>query len=98
MSFIPFSTYDLGVRPPQALCIIYSAPTRKNGQPQRIVPLPPRDCELIAHVIAMPDEVLQLYSEERPDASVILSKAPPRGRFVPTRLEPRACKLRAHLN
>src|SRR5262249_4625587 len=46
VSAIPFSTYDLGERPPQSLAIRYSSPDRKNGSPQRITALPPREMTL----------------------------------------------------
>lgn len=95
MSFIPFSTYDLGDRPPQALCILYSSPDRKNAGPQRIAPLPPRDCELIAHAIAMPNERFMLYSDGHSNGSEVLTTAPAYGKLVRTRMQPAECKLRA---
>lgn len=98
MSFIPFSSYDLGDRPPQALCILYSPPDRKNAEPQRIAPLPPRDCELLVHAIAMPNERFQLYSSLHPDNSENLTDAPPYGKLVRTRLELGECRLRAIAN
>lgn len=56
LSFIPFSTYDLDTMSPDALAIRYIPPDRKNGTPQRIVPLPPMGMPVISTVIVGPDE------------------------------------------
>jgi hypothetical protein len=62
VSFIPFSTYDLGSRVPQSLCIHYSPPARDKGEPQKISPLPPRLSTLLCHAIRLPEQSFQLVS------------------------------------
>jgi hypothetical protein len=54
LSWIPFSTYDLGELPPYALAISYRPPNRRERRSQRITPLPPADGEMVSHVIAAP--------------------------------------------
>ena len=84
---IPFSTYELGARPPQALCIRYTPPDRTNGAPQRILDLPPRNCELLSHAIRTPQQVFRLTS--RTNAAVMQdlpANAPVYGRLVSTRV------------
>jgi hypothetical protein len=94
MSYIPFSSYDLGARPPQALCILYAPPDRENAAPQRISSLAPRDSELVAHAVALLEQKFQLYSDAHPENAADLPDAPPYGKLVRTRLEPPDCKLR----
>lgn len=48
LNLIPFSTYDLGNKEPQALAIVYTPPDRNAGTPQRLNPLPPRGMDLRA--------------------------------------------------
>lgn len=64
VSFIPFSTYDLGSRIPQSLCIHYSPPDRDNGRPQKISPLPPRLSALRCHAVRLPEQTFQLVSAD----------------------------------
>jgi hypothetical protein len=96
VSFIPFSTYDLGTRPPQALCITYSPPDRKNKTPQRLSDLPPRGANVICHQIRKADELFELrrtggllgtQSEE-------LGEARTQGKLIRTKIGPSAqCEL-----
>jgi hypothetical protein len=51
LSFMPFSTYDLGNKEPQALAISYTPPDRKARTPQKLNPLPPRGMDLRAYAI-----------------------------------------------
>ncbi|TCK99467.1 hypothetical protein BXY66_3972 [Shimia isoporae] len=60
LSWIAFSTYDLGQMPPYALAVRYTQPDRKNGAPQRITPLAPVGMELSSHVVVAPDEKIML--------------------------------------
>lgn len=50
VGFIPFSTYDLGARPPQALAIRYLPPDRESKTPQKLIPLPPRKTKLLLKI------------------------------------------------
>lgn len=52
---IPFSTYDLGSRPRNDIAVKYRAPDRRNGRPPRLLPLPPRDMQLLAHSVRKPN-------------------------------------------
>jgi hypothetical protein len=47
VSYLPFSTYDLGPREPQSLALRYLPPVREEEQAQQITGLPPRNMELI---------------------------------------------------
>lgn len=60
LSFIPFSTYDLGSRPPNALAVRYIPPNRKKDIPQRIVPLAPIGMQVISTLILGPDGQIAL--------------------------------------
>ncbi|MFN8006762.1 MAG: hypothetical protein U0V70_07035 [Terriglobia bacterium] len=94
LEFIPFSTYMLGDRLPQSLCIQYSAPNRENGQPQKLNPLPPRDMNLLAHQVAMPGQKFYLASVKHPTLTPQdLLDAPPHGKLVKTNVGPTDCKL-----
>lgn len=94
LSFIPFSTYRLGDRPPQALCVLYSPPDRENVQPQRLAPLPPRDMKLLAHQIAMPGQSFYLVSTKHPNlVHQEMTEAPPYGKLVKTSIPPTDCNL-----
>ena len=96
VDFIPFSTYQLGGRPPQALCIQYSAPDRENGQPQTLAPLSPRNMNLLAHQIAMPGHNCYLTSAQHSDTThQELPDAPPYGKLVRTTIAPTDCRLLA---
>jgi hypothetical protein len=86
IEFIPFSTYDLGKRPANALCIHYCPPDRKKKQPQKLLPLPPRDTKLITHQIALPGQKFFLASTELPNA-------PPHGRLITTTIKLALCRL-----
>ena len=94
LAFVPFSTYDLGTRPPQALCIRYSPPDRGNGQPQRITPLAPRDARLASHAVALPEQRFLLTATGAPGSmGQELSPAPTYGRLIRTTLPVADCRL-----
>ncbi|MFO0927861.1 MAG: hypothetical protein U0736_12605 [Gemmataceae bacterium] len=65
VSFIPFSTYQLGGRPPQSLCIRYTPPDREAGTPQKIAYLPPRGADLVDHAVRSPRPGLPAGARER---------------------------------
>jgi hypothetical protein len=60
LSWIAFSTYDLGEMPPYALAVRYTPPDRKNGGARRITPLPPADAELVSHAVISPNQKIML--------------------------------------
>lgn len=96
ISFIPFSTYDLGKRPKQSLAIRYSPPNRKKKLRGKLVGLPPRGMDLICHAVRTPEQCFQLVSTQSliPSAEV-LSPAPIHGKIVRTKLPLPACRLEA---
>ena len=51
ISFIPFSTYQLGKRPPQSLAIHYVPPDRENKERGSLGMLAPRGMKLLWHGI-----------------------------------------------
>ena len=81
LAFVPFSAYELGARPPQALCIIYRAPDRKRGVPQVVSDLPPRGTTLIALAVKPPDERFELQPHSGA-SRVILRDARTQGRLL----------------
>ena len=94
VAFIPFSTYDLGKRPPQALCIRYSPPNRKRGEPQRINPLPPRETTLVCHAVRLSDQVFRLAIAGEA-AGQDLVDAPSHGRLIRTKIPAAEARLLA---
>lgn len=94
LGFIPFSTYDLGQRPAQALCVRYSPPDRANGQPQRLTALSPRNTTLLCHTVALPNQRFRLTSKNvaRP-VNQELSAAPTYGKLIAITLKPTECRL-----
>jgi hypothetical protein len=96
VAFIPFSTYQLGSRPPQALCIRYSPPNRANSLPQTISALPPRGMTLLSHAVRQEDQGFQLTSRTNPSLQEdIPVGAPPHGRLVQMRIASNEAVLRA---
>jgi len=94
MEFIPFSTYNLGSREPQALCIRYTPPDRENSQPQALQPLSPRGTTILCHAIRGADQKFHLVSADAPTISLaVLEKAPPYGRLLRSNTAPDLCKL-----
>lgn len=76
ISFIPFSIYDLGLRPGSDIAISYVAPDRAKGKPPALRPLPPRGREILAHSLRTPDQRFRLvYSSRGRQHSVILGEA-----------------------
>lgn len=87
IGFIPFSTYELGARPPQALCIRYTPPDRTNSSPQRISDLPPRNCKLLSYTVRTPEQSFRLTSRvNRSVQEELPPNAPSQGRLVKTKL------------
>jgi len=95
VAFIPFSTYDLGGLAAQSLCIRYTPPDRKNGQPQQVSPLAPRGMTLLHHAVRRPDEVFRLASANGTVTQELPVNAPPYGRLIATKLPPADCRLEA---
>jgi hypothetical protein len=96
LSIIPFSTYELGIRPPQALCILYSPPDRENGRPQQISDLPPRGTTLIAHQVKLLGQTAYIETVVDGLAGAVresLAPAPPHGRMLRTRLSVDNCRI-----
>ncbi len=56
VSWIAFSTYDLGDLPKHSLSIRYTPPNRKTDSPPLITPLAPQKMEVVSHVIVGRDE------------------------------------------
>jgi len=86
VAFIPFSTYSLGTRPAQALCIRYTAPDRKRGEPQKLTPLPPRGTTLVCHAPRLPNQMFRLVSANQCDGQDLSAGAPPHGKLVRTKI------------
>lgn len=94
LAFIPFSTYELGLRPPNALCLLYSPPDREHGRPQVISDLPPSGTTLIAHQIKLPGQTICLTADGNQGAArENLGDAPPQGRILRTRISLSHCRL-----
>ena len=85
ISAIPFSTYRLGNRPPQALCVLYSPPDRERVQPQKLSPLPPRNMKLLAHQVALPGQMFHLASRSQ-GVRQELPEAPIYGKLIKTKI------------
>ena len=94
IAFVPFSTYDLDDRPPQALCVRYAPPNRKKRLPQRVTSLPPRDADLVCHGIRSENQFFRLEptgaAEFSPEQ---LSPAPWYGRFIRAKVTHSNCRL-----
>jgi len=93
VAFIPFSTYSMGTRPPQALCIRYSAPDRKNSDPQMLTPLPPRGTTLVCHAVRLPNQIFRLVRGTETTGQDLEPGAPAYGRLVKTRIPPDEARL-----
>lgn len=91
VSFIPFSTYDLGEHPPQALALFYS----RNGDVVKITGLAPRGMNLVAHAIRGKEQAFRLVSSRDRAQSIALRPAKYRGRLVKTKIPPEECRLEA---
>jgi hypothetical protein len=94
LSFIPFSTYNLGTLPPQALALHYVPPKRKTGDPQRLQPLPPRGLTLVAHAIRRPGQRLEVRAKGQ-NAFTPLPDAPTLGRLLRIAGPVAECEIRA---
>jgi hypothetical protein len=93
LAFIPFSTYSMGPRPPQALCIRYTPPNRKKGEPQRITPLPPRETTLVGHALRFPDQTFRLLLAGQSAGQDLKPGAPPHGKLLQKRIQPADARL-----
>ncbi len=85
--FIPFSTYELGMRPPQSLCIVYRPPDRNNRTAQSLLGLAPRGMRLVAHAIRTPGQTVVLQSLSDPSVREVMAAGSTRGRLLRTRLQ-----------
>jgi hypothetical protein len=81
VAFIPFSTYDLGDRPKEALAISYTPPNRKEHLPQRLSPLPPRAMRLHSFAVRGQSQRLRLNFGE--GESYDLPTSRPAGKVLP---------------
>lgn len=92
--FIPFSTYDLGARPPQALAIRYSPPGRKeSGKAQRLHALAPRGMRLMCHTLKHAGQKLQLLGESESVPGIDLPDTLTRGRLLRIQVPAEKCRL-----
>lgn len=89
VSFIPFSTYDLGEHPPQALALFYS----RKGEVVKITGLAPRGMNLVTHAIRDKGQTFRLVSARDRAQSIALKPAAHHGRLVNTKITPTDCKL-----
>ena len=64
VSEIPFSTYDLGEREPQALAVKYVPPDRESRTPQQLAPLPPRNLHILGHGVRNDAQHFRLTSAD----------------------------------
>lgn len=88
LSFIPFSTYDLGEREPQALAVHYTPPDRKSGTPQKLSGLAPRGMKLVAHAVRSTNQRFALAGRNAQGEAVRqdLQEAPTYGRLLRPRV------------
>ncbi len=86
VALVPFSTYDLGGRPPQSLCVRYTPPNRKKKRPQRITALPPREATLLCHAVRLPNQGFRLVSANQSEWQDMSAGAPPHGRLFRTKI------------
>lgn len=93
LAFIPFSTYDLGDRPAQGLCIRYSAPDRQNKTLHRLIPLSPRDERLLSHAVRLQNQVFRLVRGNETEGQDLPPEAPSYGRLVKTRIPATEARL-----
>jgi hypothetical protein len=93
LASIPFSTYDMGTRPPQALCIRYSPPGRNNSRPQRIFPLSPRGERLLNHACRLPNQIFRLVRGNQTAGQDLKPEAPSYGRLVKTKIPANEARL-----
>ena len=89
LCFIPFSTYDLGSMPPDALAVRYIPPNRKKSTPQRIVPLAPVGMQVISTLLIGPDKQVALRrTSDLPDKEPMPApSAGHNGRLLPAKLQ-----------
>jgi len=83
---IPFSTYNLGGRAAQSLCIRYTPPDRKRRLPQRVSFLSPRGVTLLCHAVRLRDQVFRLVPANQSVGQDLPAGAPPYGRLIRTKI------------
>lgn len=93
LGFIPFSTYDIGARPPQSLAIRYTPPDRENKKPQKLSPLPPRGTKLVTYEIRFSGQHFELSDVDSTTAEQDLSEAPEYGVLIKTKIPTANCRL-----
>lgn len=83
VAHLPFSTYDLGPRPPSALAVIPTPPDRANGVMTPLRSLPPRGLELVGYTVRGPDQTVRVeYTDERGTQRTFDGPASRGGRIV----------------
>lgn len=89
LSWIAFSTYDLGEMPPYGLAVRYTQPDRKNGVAQRITPLPPAETEMVSHVVIAPGEKVMFERAGGPlgGGRLAAPQANRNGKLLPSNLQ-----------
>jgi HNH endonuclease len=93
VAFIPFSTYSMGTRPAQALCIRYTPPNRKKRKPQTVIPLPPREATLVCYAVRRPNQTFRLARADQKAGQDLKPGAPPYGKLVQGRISPADARL-----
>lgn len=93
VSFIPFSSYDLGPRPPQSLALVYSVPNRKTKVRGKLRLLPPRGLKLILSAVRRADQCFHLRSAE---STTALPEVPGHGKLYRAKLVVAECRMEAH--
>jgi len=85
ISFIPFSTYDLGSRPQGSLALHYAPPDRTAKKRTGLKWLAPRGLKLAWHAVREPEQCFQLVSTGGLfPYSLVLPEAPTLGKLLKT--------------
>jgi 5-methylcytosine-specific restriction endonuclease McrA len=83
ISVLPFSTYDLGDRPPSALAVLPTPPDRSTGVMARLRFLPPRGLELVSFTIRSSTQTSRVeYLDGRGHHRTSDGPTSPRGRAL----------------
>ena len=83
ISVLPFSTYDLGDRPPSALAVLPTPPDRSAGVMAPLRFLPPRGLELVSFTIRSATQISRVeYLDARGQHRTSDGPTSPRGRVL----------------